>query len=67
MNKIENWFLDCGMQRKKWVMGNVIVHVVNAGALRGEDYWSQHPQKHCREHGHAEGGNEYRPFVSLAL
>ena len=23
--------------------------------------------KHCREHGHAEGGNEYRPFVSLAL
>ena len=23
--------------------------------------------KHCKEHGHAEGGNEYRPFVSLAL
>ena len=23
--------------------------------------------KHCREHGHAEGGNEYSPFVSLAL
>ena len=23
--------------------------------------------KHCREHGHAEGGNEYRPFVGLAL
>ena len=22
--------------------------------------------KHCREHGHAEGGNEYHPFVSLA-
>ena len=22
--------------------------------------------KHCREHGHAKGGNEYRPFVSLA-
>ena len=23
--------------------------------------------KNCREHGHAEGGNEYRPFVGLAL
>ena len=23
--------------------------------------------KRCREHGHAEGGNEYRPFVGLAL
>ena len=24
-------------------------------------------KKNCREHGHAEGGNEYRPFVGLAL
>ena len=23
--------------------------------------------KHCREHGHTKGGNEYRPFVGLAL
>ena len=23
--------------------------------------------KHCRDHGHAEGGNEYHPFVCLAL
>ena len=23
--------------------------------------------KHCREHGHAKGGNEYHPFVSLTL
>ena len=23
--------------------------------------------KHCREHGHTEGGNEYHPFVGLAL
>ena len=23
--------------------------------------------KNCREHGHTEGGNEYRPFVSLTL
>ena len=23
--------------------------------------------KHCKEHGHAEGGNEYCPFVGLAL
>ena len=23
--------------------------------------------KYCREHGHAEWGNEYRPFVGLAL
>ena len=24
-------------------------------------------RKHCREHGHAEGGYEYRPFVGLAF
>ena len=24
-------------------------------------------KKHCREHGHAEGGHEYCPFVSFAL
>ena len=24
-------------------------------------------KKHCREHGHAEGGNQYRQFVGLAL
>ena len=24
-------------------------------------------KKHCSKHWHAEGGNEYRPFVSLAL
>ena len=24
-------------------------------------------KKHCREHGHAEGGHEYRPFVSFSL
>ena len=24
-------------------------------------------RKRCREHGHAEGGHEYRPFVSFAL
>ena len=23
--------------------------------------------KHCGEHGHTEGGNEYHPFVGLAL
>ena len=23
--------------------------------------------KHCRKHGHAEGGNEYCPFVDLSL
>ena len=23
--------------------------------------------KHCREHGHAKGGNAYRLFLSLAL
>ena len=23
--------------------------------------------KHCREHGHAKWGNEYRPFVGLTL
>ena len=29
---------NCGMQRKEGVMGNVIVHVVNVEALRGEEY-----------------------------
>ena len=24
-------------------------------------------KKHFREHGHTEGGHEYRPFVSFAL
>ena len=24
-------------------------------------------RKHCSEHGHAEGGNEYCPFLGLAL
>ena len=23
--------------------------------------------KHCKEHGHAEGGKEHHPFVGLAL
>ena len=23
--------------------------------------------KHCREHGHAKGGNAYQPFVGLTL
>ena len=38
MNKIDNCFLDCGMHRKKGVMANVIVHVVNAWDLSGEEY-----------------------------
>ena len=24
-------------------------------------------RKHCREHGHGEGGYEYHPFVSFSL
>ena len=24
-------------------------------------------KKHCREHGHVEGGHEYRPLVSCSL
>ena len=44
MNKIDNCFLDYGMQRNKGVMENVIVHVLNAEDLRGEEYWFQQPQ-----------------------
>ena len=38
MNTIDNCLLDYGMQRNKGVMENVIVHVLNAGDLRGEEY-----------------------------
>ena len=24
-------------------------------------------KKHCREHGNADGGHEYHPFISFAL
>ena len=34
---IVNGFLDCGMDRKERVMGNSIVHVVNAWDLKGEE------------------------------
>ena len=32
------------MQQHEGVMENVIVHVLNAGDLRGEEYWPQQPQ-----------------------
>ena len=51
------------MQRNEGVMANVIVHVLNVGDLRGEEYWSQQPQNIAL----GGLGNEYRPFVSLAL
>ena len=35
---IDNCLLDYGMQRNEGVMANVIVYVLNAGDLRGEDY-----------------------------
>ena len=38
MNTIDNCLLDYGMQRNEGVMENVIVHVLNAGDLRGEEY-----------------------------
>ena len=34
----DNCWLDYGMQRNERVMANVIVHVLNAGDLRGEEY-----------------------------
>ena len=42
--KIDNFLLGYGMQQNEGVMGNVIVNVVNAGDLRGEEYWLQQPQ-----------------------
>ena len=44
MKTIDNCLLDYGMQRNEEVMENVIVHVLNVGDLRGEEYCSQHPQ-----------------------
>ena len=35
---IDNCLLDYGMQRNKGMMENVIVHVLNAGDLTGEEY-----------------------------
>ena len=36
-NTIDNFLPDYGMQRNEGVMENVIVHVFNAGNLRGEE------------------------------
>ena len=44
MNTIDSCLLDYGMQQNEGVMENVIVHVLNARNLRGEEYWSQQPQ-----------------------
>ena len=38
MKTTVNFLLDYGMQRNEGVMANVIVYVLNAGDLRGEDY-----------------------------
>ena len=40
-NKIKNCLLGCGMKCKEGVMVNVIVLVVNVGALIQEGYWYQ--------------------------
>ena len=48
-------------------MGNVIVHVVNVGALKGEEYRSQQPKNIVGNMETPKGGHEYRPFVSFAL
>ena len=65
--KIKNCLLDYGMRRNEGVMENVIVHVLNAVDLRGEEYWSQQPQNIAGNMDTLRGGNEYRPFVGLAL
>ena len=41
MKTTDNCLLDYGMQRNEGVMANVIVHVLNARDLRGEEYLSQ--------------------------
>ena len=38
MKTTENCLLDYGMQRNEGVTKDVIVHVLNAGNLRGEEY-----------------------------
>ena len=38
MNIIDNCLLNYGMQRNEGVIENVIVHVLNVGDLRGEEY-----------------------------
>ena len=38
MKTTDNCLLDYGMQRNEGVMENVIVRVLNAGDLRGEEY-----------------------------
>ena len=40
-NKIDNCFLGCGMECKEGVMVNVIILVIDVGALIQEGYWSQ--------------------------
>ena len=67
MKTTDNCLLDYGMQRNEGVMENVIFRVLNAGVLRGEGYWSQQPQNIAGNMDTLRGGNEYRPFVGLAL
>ena len=38
MKTTDNCLLGYGMQRNEGVMANVIVHVLNARDLRGEEY-----------------------------
>ena len=38
MKTINNFLLNYGMKRNKGVTENVIVHVLNAGDLGGEEY-----------------------------
>jgi len=40
-NKIDNCLLGCGMECEEGVMVNVIVLVIDVGALIQEGYWSQ--------------------------
>ena len=55
------------MQQNEGAMGNVIVHVVNAGGFKRRIILIATTTKHCSEHGHVEGENGYRPFLGLAL
>ena len=67
MKTTDNCLLDYGMQRNEGVMENVIVCVLNAREFKRRRILITIAMKHSREHGHAEGGNEYCAFVGLAL
>ena len=44
-------------------MENVIARAMIAGVCKKKRLLITTTERHCREKGHAKGGNEYRPLV----